>query len=69
MTYRLKMNDVGVANGVLQWWMDGILKTNATRLTWIGSSGNAVGFNMFAIGGNSNNHFFFLDSSRAMVCD
>lgn len=57
MSYRLKMNDVGVANGILQWWMDGILKTNATRLTWIGSSGNAVGFNMFAIGGNSNNTF------------
>jgi len=51
------MNDVGTANGILQMWMDGVQKTNATKLTWIGSSGTAVGWNQFVLGGNSNNTF------------
>jgi hypothetical protein len=57
VVYRLKMNDVGVANGILQIWIDGVQKTNATKLTWIGSSGTAVGWNQFALGGNSNNTY------------
>jgi len=57
VVYHLKMNDPGVANGILQMSIDGVLKTNASKLTWIGASGAPVGFNQFWLGGNGDNSF------------
>jgi len=57
VVYRLKMNTPGSANGILQMWIDGTQRTNATQLTWIGAGGKAVGWNQFGLGGNGNNTF------------
>lgn len=56
---RLKMNSSpGAANGILEVYFDGALQTKRTNIPWRMSGVDpsvVYGFNMFTIGGNSNN--------------
>ena|GEM_PF-2374481 len=56
MVYHIKMNNIGTNNGIWQAWIDGVQKTNATKLRWQ-TSGTPVGFNLIKFGGNSNSTF------------
>ncbi len=56
VVYHIKMNTVGANDGILQMWIDGVQKTNATKLRWQ-ASGTPVGFNLVVFGGNGNNTF------------
>ena len=52
------MNDVGSANGVLEWWYDGTLVQSYADIIWKEpTSSAATGWNNVWFGGNSNNAF------------
>lgn len=54
--FYIKMNDIGAANGVLQWWYDGVQVESRTNVIWKEPTASAAtGWNTFALGGNSNN--------------
>jgi hypothetical protein len=56
--FRLKLNDSGVANGTFEWKYDGKVMESYTHVMWKESSASSsIGWNAFAIGGNSDNIF------------
>jgi len=56
--FHLKMNDIGSANGLLEWWYDGTLVQSITNVIWKEPSASAsIGWNNVWLGGNSNNAF------------
>jgi len=56
--FHVKMNDVGSANGVLEWWYDGTPVQSYTDIIWKEPTGlAATGWNNVWFGGNSNNAF------------
>jgi len=68
VVYRIKMNTVGANDGILQMWIDGVQKTNATKLRWQ-ASGTPVGFNLVVFGGNGNNTFSSSPSDQWYAID
>ena len=56
--FRLKVNDSGVANGTFEWKYDGKVMESYSHVMWKESSASSsIGWNAFAIGGNSDNIF------------
>ncbi|BDV43066.1 hypothetical protein GURASL_19890 [Geotalea uraniireducens] len=41
----------------MEWWYDGKLVERRTNVQWLSEGSSSVGWNSFAIGGNSNNTF------------
>lgn len=58
---RVKMNSApGVADGIYQFWIDGVLIFSVSNLAWSDSGAQSsprLNWNYFVIGGNSFNHF------------
>ncbi|WP_281999185.1 Ig-like domain-containing protein [Geotalea uraniireducens] len=56
--YHIKMNDPGQNNGILEWSFDGNIVESHNDVVWKeASSTSSLGWNAFALGGNSNNTF------------
>lgn len=57
--FHVKVNNIGNNNGVLEWWYDGALQESHKDVQWKAPTGSSadIGWNTFAIGGNSNNTF------------
>lgn len=56
LDFHVKMSDPGVNNGAMEIWYDGELLESRTDVQWKSSSASAsVGWNAFAVGGNSDN--------------
>ncbi len=47
---RMKLNDSGQSNGILQYWMDGVLRYSNTSLDWKARDVNNCGFHRFGVG-------------------
>jgi len=54
---RAKLNTTGTANGVVEFWFDGVKKYSATDVNFKLSGSNSIGWNAFMIGGNHQTDF------------
>jgi hypothetical protein len=56
--FHLKLNDIGSANGIMEFSYDGVLKESHYDVVWKTAGSRAeLGWNCIAFGGNSNNTF------------
>ncbi len=54
LKFYFKMNDVGVSNGIIRFWFDGVLEEEVLDKMWI-VEGEERKWNIVGIGGNANN--------------
>lgn len=59
LAWHLKLNtSIGVQDGVVEFWMDGVQQLSKTNMDWIRTGGDInAGWNVIAIGGNAFNNY------------
>ena len=68
--FHLKLNDIGKANGIMEFSYDGELKESHDDVVWKTSgSGADIGWNAVSFGGNSNNTFSATNSEQWYAID
>ena len=68
--FHLKLNDIGKANGIMEFSYDGVLKEFHGDVVWKTSGSRAeIGWNAVSFGGNSNNTFSATNSEQWYAID